>query len=264
MSQSSAHGASTALILHPHREVLRFTCLPPLSDRLRSVWYTSSWRAPKPLSDLASATRDTALRDALGTFGIAKATVDYAGYGDSGDIESICLLDSAGRDVPVADRRIEIDHYTVRSRTRSLVDGGMPPGFSLEDARVQYRPGRYDKGVRPTTEEALRGLELGTLNTAVFDMVTVGYWVARTRSTETVESFLHDMALGIVGTVHGGWEINEGSQGTLTIDVSTGELHLDHGHNVMVVETDTETWDAPLPEHCVARASDAAPVGRVL
>lgn len=59
--------------------------------------------------------------------------------------------------------------------------------------------------------------------------------------SEGMHSTLHDTAYALLERYHGGWEINEGSVGTITVDVAARKAHIHHGDAVEHYEwTDTE------------------------
>ena len=48
-----------------------------------------------------------------------------------------------------------------------------------------------------------------------------------------VVNYIEDLAYGSLNSCHPGWEINDGSYGTLWIDVTKGVLHADYNYRVM-------------------------------
>ncbi|MGB6231140.1 MAG: DUF6878 family protein [Litorimonas sp.] len=242
----------TSLILHPTVQVLAFAMRPELPDRYTAPHYTATWSPPSILAEIATSSRDTALLCALRALGVAEAEIAYSGYGDSGDVESIHLRDANGQDLDCTSRRIELSHLSVSTATWSIVARGFPVGANPSDARVRFRAGRYGDRPKPKDADAVRALSLGLLDEAVFDLCLYSHRLEPTCRTDTVSGFLHDVVLDLLGRSHGGWEINEGSQGDLTIDIATGEMHLEHGMNITTTETVTDTWDAPTPEQVVA------------
>lgn len=54
-----------------------------------------------------------------------------------------------------------------------------------------------------------------------------------------VPTFIHDWCYRVLESLHGGWEINEGSQGKFVFDTKNKEVSLMHQNNVEESESDT-------------------------
>jgi hypothetical protein len=137
----------------------------PASDRFDD--YLAQERAHQAQAESLRPANKQALLTALANVGIARLTVTFDGYGDSGQIESIEAVDVQGAAVPLPDVPIV---------TLSAAVWGAD------------EPERHDLGQR-----------------------------------EAVEWFVYDM----LGSLHGGWEINEGSYGQVVFDVAAGSIALD-------------------------------------
>jgi hypothetical protein len=108
-----------------------------------------------------------ALLAALAAAGVARLTVTFDGYGDSGQIESVEAVDAAGAAVPLP-----------------------------AEPRVPLRAAIWDQAQPKDHPLPLR---------------------------EAVEWFAYDL----LGSLHGGWEINEGSYGEVRFDVGAAAITLD-------------------------------------
>lgn len=53
---------------------------------------------------------------------------------------------------------------------------------------------------------------------------------------------VRDMMHRILDRLHGGWEINEGSQGDIIIELESHEIRLEHSVNVVTTEDDYSTF----------------------
>lgn len=60
--------------------------------------------------------------------------------------------------------------------------------------------------------------------------------------SDELEKYLESWAYDLLEENWGGWEINEGSQGTITIDVKAREVHVHHGENVEQVNWSDHTF----------------------
>jgi hypothetical protein len=82
-------------------------------------------------------------------------------------------------------------------------------------------------------------------------------WAYHTVPTErTLRDAVMDLFYGALERQAPGWEINEGSQGSVRLDVATARLHLDHEWNT----TEGHAWDLDLATDRPDLSSDAADV----
>ena len=73
---------------------------------------------------------------------------------------------------------------------------------------------------------------------STFDHET-GQWKDEVKLSEcSLKSALEDLCYHLLGEHFPGWELNEGSDGTLELDVSTGEISLEHNENIMTQNTE--------------------------
>lgn len=125
-----------------------------------------------------------------------------------------------------------------------------------DHSSVQYWEKRVAEGVLRRRENKRKLLAFhGTLKAAGASVVTVeyngggdsGWWeeAAITREdgsevkefdAETLATLLMDL---YVNNHFGGWEINEGADGVITLNVETGAVEVEHRRNVMTQETET-------------------------
>jgi hypothetical protein len=66
-----------------------------------------------------------------------------------------------------------------------------------------------------------------------------GYIEGNFENGEEVPASVEDYCYGVLENMHGGWEINEGSQGTFYFDLEKREVTLEHQYNTE--ETDSHT-----------------------
>ena len=70
------------------------------------------------------------------------------------------------------------------------------------------------------------------------------------RLTSAIESFGYEVLEG----VHGGWEINDGAFGSLTIDVASRSASLEHNSRYTTYDTETlELGEVPCPTPIITR-----------
>jgi len=68
-----------------------------------------------------------------------------------------------------------------------------------------------------------------------------------------LEEVIEHICYNTLETSHDGWEINEGSFGTFTIDVATGKINLEYNERVTSVETSNFEFDFSLAKGQIKR-----------
>jgi len=171
-------------------------------EELRTYWKRHSEAQQKStLENLKTAT--TALR----SLGVECVIMTYSGGGDSGDyhypiytVGGKSLEDRSGYGP---------SSYTMDS-SGEFLPGNIPVPIVMVGSGVTYTKGEAVYGPVPTSRK-----EMGLCEAVAFLM----------------ENAVSDQ--------HGGWENNEGAEGTVTFDVKEGTLLVEHGSYVM--ET---VWDS--------------------
>ena len=59
----------------------------------------------------------------------------------------------------------------------------------------------------------------------------------------TMEDIIEEICYNLLEKKHGGWEINEGSFGTFTIDLRNKKIHLEYNERVTEVNTSEDSFD---------------------
>lgn len=120
---------------------------------------------------------------------IAKATVEYSGSGDSGQIEDVSF----------------------EYRERNGIDA-MKEAVSVEVTKVSSE-WKNEK------------------------------WEEKKEKVETdLKSAIEDLCYDLLERTHGGWEINEGSDGRFFFDAKTGNIDLEHDSHYMESERFEHGW----------------------
>ena len=246
---------SSLPILHPTAAIRSFTSEPVVSDAMREPVFGLSWGSPGLMRSIEDASLMEALLKALDAYGVTRVTVDYAGYGDSGDIESLSLVSGETVLPDLEHQKVELSYLQVGRQTWDVVAGAWPTGAVPGQIRVGYRSGRYNALPKPTPEDAWRSFQLGSLDTSVFSLTITSHQLERVTSTQTIGAFLHDLTLSALSQEHGGWEINEGSDGELVIDVASRTVELNHNSRFISCESFESAWT---PDALLEQAESAA------
>jgi len=142
---------------------------------------------------------------ALAEFGVKEVYVEYDGYGDSGSVELVSFLDTATGE-------------------------GYVPSDWFQEHLVELTE-KQDMSV-PCKVEFSRKYTSGEGDEP-------GKWVSEYRE-EGLKSFFEGAAYK---WLPGGWEINSGSKGVISVNVDERSYSIDHGWRVEDVQSESYSFD---------------------
>lgn len=167
--------------------------------------YAEVWRKEKQLNEQKSLSNKVIVFAKLKELGIKKVMVNYEGSGDSGDFEKPYLVN--------------------------------------EEDLINDSPGRWASN--EAYEKTVFATEKVTIYTVSshFDWQTEK-WINDGKDNEvTLGAAIQDIAYGLLEAKHPGWEINDGADGKLIIDVETQTITLDHNEYEMTSTNYVYSWE---------------------